>query len=297
MNRRNFFFLIVALLFASVLTAGATISRDHNKPAARLPFEPAEQLIYEGEFSKLMLRGIKIAEIRFSVSQAPPNITAHAGEVNVPANLLFTGEIVSQGWFRKLFGIQFRYHVESTVEPNSLLVLRTTKLDEQGKRVRTSEAVFDRAGNQVTWTERNPNYPASTPRIVTSPLNGASHDIISAVYALRTKPLAVGQSFELLISDSGAVYQVPVKVTEKKKMKTALGKVSALRVDIEAFGDKRLIRGDGQMSLWLTDDARRLPVRARISNNLGTIDIKLKRVTKDAQINSSAQSSAHRSHR
>jgi hypothetical protein len=30
------------------------------------------------------------------------------------------------------------------------------------------------------------------------------------------------------------------------------------------------------MSLWLTDDARRLPVRARVSTDLGTIDITLK---------------------
>ena len=30
-----------------------------------MPFMPSEQLVYEGEFSKLLLRGINIAELRF----------------------------------------------------------------------------------------------------------------------------------------------------------------------------------------------------------------------------------------
>ena len=199
--------------------------------------------------------------------------------------LLFTGNIESKGWFRKLFGINFKYHVESTVDANSFAVLRTTKLDEQGKRVRTSEAVFDRKENKVEWTERDPRDASREARVVTASLDGAlPHDIISAIYFLRTQPLKPGKTFDLTVSDSGRVYRVPATVfAEKKKIKTVVGKVSVVRVDVGLFGEGRPVGGNGRMSLWMTDDARHLPVRARLSNDLGTLDITLKKVAAAAK--------------
>ena len=313
---------------ALLLCVPAFVSRaaagddSHERPSkgtrpASLPFEPVEQLVYEAEFSKLLLRGIKIAEFKFtatrtragagapSVSNLPANLSvASADATNGPSAvstqsaagraaptaavenasaspLLFIGDIESKGWFRKLFGINFHFRVESTVEPESFAVLRTTKLDEQGKRVRTSEAVFDRAGNSIAWTERDPNDPQREPRVVTNPLGGATHDIISAIYFLRTQPLTPGRTFDLVLSDSGRVYHVPATVSaEKKKVKSPLGRVSVVRVDIDLFGTQRPVEGKGQMSMWVTDDARRLPVRARLSNDMGTLDIKLKSINK-----------------
>ena len=72
------------------------------------------------------------------------------GQAATPAPpLMLSTDVESKGWFRKLFGINFRYHVESQVEPNAFYVLRTNKVDEQGKRVRTSEAVFDQDAKRV----------------------------------------------------------------------------------------------------------------------------------------------------
>jgi hypothetical protein len=162
-------------------------------------------------------------------------------------------------------------------------LLQTTKLDEQGNRRRTSEAVFDRAAGKVVWTERDPNNPAQEPRVISSNFSGAVQDLASIFYFLRTQPLAPGRSFEITISDSGRVYRVPVHVVEKKTMKTVLGKVSVLRVEPEVFGEGRLVRGRGKMSIWFTDDARRIPVRASISNEMGTLDIKLKSINGGAK--------------
>jgi hypothetical protein len=53
-----------------------------------------------------------------------------------------------------------------------------------------------------------------------------------------------------------------------------------LRVEPEVFGEGRLLRGKGRMSLWYTDDERRLPVKAQIYNELGKLDLKLKSVRK-----------------
>lgn len=279
--------LLCAVVLSSVALAGR-LPKEHTPRAAAdvaapMPFEPAEELVYEGEFSKLFLRGIKIAELKFTAARPRPavaNVAAVAGGVPVkPAPLLFTSDIESKGWFRKLFGINFRFHAESTVEPDSFAVLRTTKQDEQGKRVRTSEAVFDHDGRKIVWTERDPNNPQGEPRVVSAPLNGATQDIISVIYFLRAQPLIPGKTIVLAVSDSGQVYSVPVQVfAEKKKVKSVVGKVSVVRLDVGLFGEGRPVRGSGKMSLWLTDDARRLPVRGKISNDMGTLELTLKRV-------------------
>jgi Protein of unknown function (DUF3108) len=247
-----------------------------------MPFAPSEQLVYEGEFSKMLLRGIKIAELRFTANRAPAEQAAASGIVAAAPPLLLTSDVESKGWFRKLFGINFRYHVETTVDGGAFNVLRTTKLDEQGKRVRASEALFDYAGKRVEWTERDPNNTGQAPRVVTAALEGPTQDIVSAVYFLRTLPLTPGQTFDIAISDSGRIYKVPGRVVaEKKKVGSVLGKVSVVRLDVELFGEGRPIEGKGKMSLWVTNDERRVPVKARLSHDLGQLDITLKSIRRE----------------
>jgi len=278
-HRFRFITITIALLLCSLLFSSAPGSDSKREDTGKLPFDPSEELVYEGEFSRALLRGINVAELRFTanriqVSKAQPN------NENAPAALRFTLDAVTKGLLRKLFGLNFRQHIESTVEPLSFSVLQTTKLDEQGKRKRTSEAVFDKTVGRVVWTERDPNDPNREPRIVTNRMSGAVQDIASAFYYLRTQPLVLGTNFEILISDSGQVYRIPTTVSEKKTLKTVIGKVQTLKVDVEIFGEGRLLRGKGKMSIWFTDDARHIPVRAKINSELGTLDITLKKITR-----------------
>jgi hypothetical protein len=275
---RRFRFVATALLLCSLLSAVAPASDSKRKDAGKLPFDPSEELVYEGEFSRALLRGLNVAELRFTANRTQIS-AAQSNNVTSPTALRFTLDAVTKGLLRKLFGLNFRQHIESTVEPQTFSVLQTTKLDEQGKRKRTSEAIFDKTTGKVVWTERDPNDPNREPRVVTNQMSGAVQDIASAFYYLRTQPLALGKSFEILISDSGYVYRIPITVSEKKTVKSVIGKVQTLKVDADIFGEGRLLRGKGKMSIWFTDDARHIPVRARINNEMGTLDITLKSIT------------------
>ena len=116
------------------------------------------------------------------------------------------------------------------------------------------------------------------PRKIASEIKGEIHDMVSGIYALRLMPLAVGKVFVIMISDSGLVYRVPVRVTQREIQKTVLGKVMCFRVEPEVFGLGRLIEQEGSMIIWITDDARRIPVRSQIKSNVGKIEVKLKQV-------------------
>ena len=267
--KRAFSIFARTSLLLLLLAANGTFARAQQTGANQLPFARGEELFYEAEFSRALLRGANIGEFRFS---ARPEPTA-AGD---PLRLV--GDAVSKGFFTKLVGIRFHEHFESIVDPDRFIVLRTNKLDEQGKRVRTSDATFDHERRKVTWTERDPNQN-QPPRITSLDFSEPIQDVLSMIYFVRTQKLEVGKSFEIPVSDSGQVYRVPVAVVERKRIKCVLGRVSAIRIEPAMFGEGRMLRSEGKISIWITEDSRHLPVWAHINLNIGTVDIKLKRIT------------------
>jgi hypothetical protein len=248
------------------------------------PFEPSEELVYVAEFSRALLKKVDVADFHFTAGREPTmQKVVDSGSCEDKGSaaylLKFSGDVSSKGFFAKLFNLHFREQVESFVDPTSFTVTKTKRVEEQGKRARVSESIYK--DGRVLWTERDPNNPGRAARQASTPFAGPVEDVLSAIYYLRTQPLAVGKTFELSVSDSGLVYQVPVKVVEQKRMKTALGRVETLRVDPEVFGPNRLLSGEGHFSVWFTNDSRRIPVSARIKMKYGTFDITLRKVIRN----------------
>lgn len=306
MTPRKFGKFAAVVLLSAVVLSSAVLAKDTPKErtqpraASAMPFTPSEQLVYEGEFSKLLLRGIDVAELRFKASRpAPAAATAPPGEGDAQTTpaantqpLLLSTEVISKGFFSKLFGVNFHFRAETQVEPNAFYALRSTKIDEQGKRLRTSETVFDAEAKKVEYTERDPNNAGQPARVITAALEGPTQDIVSAIYFLRTLDLTPGNSFTIPVSDSGRVFQVPARVVaEKKKMKSIVGKVAVVRIDVDLFGPGRPVEeGKGKMSIWVTNDERRIPIKARLSHDIGQLDITLKSIQRDVPQVASNQS-------
>ena len=78
------------------------------------------------------------------------------------------------------------------------------------------------------------------------------------------------------VSDSGLVYKIPIRVVARERQKTIFGNVWCWRVEPEMFGPGRFFEQKGKMEIWITDDPRHIPVRARVNAEVGKVDIKLK---------------------
>ncbi|HSK71968.1 MAG TPA: DUF3108 domain-containing protein, partial [Pyrinomonadaceae bacterium] len=231
-----------------------------------------ESLTYEGKYLNSVLkifRGVDVAELHFTILQAPNS-----------RNFQIKAEAKSKGSISNLFNFDFYQRIESTIDGNDHHILKTIKRDEQNNRVRDSEAVFDYENKKVIYTETDPKDPARAPRRIASPIEAGMQDIVSAVYMLRGLPLEVGKTFEITFSDSGMVYKVPVRVTARERQKSILGKVMCWRVEPEVFGTNRPIEQEGNMIIWITDDSRRIPVRAQVNSKVGRVEIKLKKAEK-----------------
>jgi hypothetical protein len=252
---------------ASLLPVTSSAASDVSR---REPFAIGETLVYEGKWSKAIFRGIDVADLIFKVVKAPDS------KAN-DTKLVLQGEAVSKGALMKIARFSFVQKIDSTVESDNFRILQTVRHDKQNDRIRNGEARFDYQRRKVVYREIDPNNPQSAPRLITSEIEPTVQDLLSAIYYLRRQSLAVDKTFEIPISDSGVVYSVPVKITAREQIKTVLGKVWALRAEPQIFGDRGIVQGEGKMIIWLTDDARHLPVRAQIFANIGKVEIKIKR--------------------
>ncbi len=271
MTRKHFFIfalLIGVAFFVQPVQAQSTISV--NQPVKPLPFQINEELFFEGEFTKAILRGINIGELKLKITQTP---NQQMQTYNV------TGEIGTKGFAVKLFGLNFHQLIETVVDPTGFRLIKDNKLDEQGKRIRKSETVTDREKGKITWTETNENQPNNAPRVATVEFKGDVQNLVTTFYFLRLQTLKVGQNLTVPIHDSGRIYNITVKVTQRKQIKTIVGKVWAVRTELDIFGYDKLIDGDGTAALWITEDERKIPVHLQVKNNTGTIDFKLKKIT------------------
>lgn len=243
---------------------GANAVAAAKPTAASLPFETGETLTYEGKLNKI-IRGISVAELTFTV-----------GETTDGNDFIINAEARSKGTLLKLFRFSFLQKIDTTIERDGFYAQKTVKLDVQKDRVRNSEALFDYRERRVTYVETDPKEPMRPPRRIASDLESEAHDLVSAIYSLRLRPMKVGDAFMVPVSDSGLVYYVPVRVTAREKQKTIFGNVWCFKVEPEVFGPERMIEREGSMEIWITDDARRIPVRSRVKSNFGTIEIRLR---------------------
>jgi hypothetical protein len=253
-------------VFGLVASQGAAVAQQ-KQPVTELLFARGEQLLYKAEINRGLLRGIDVGELRFSAKLA----TDRDERV---VNLI--GEAVSKGLLIRLTGSHFQFHVESVADADPFGVLRTKSSFRDKRGTTNSEATFNHAAGKAVWTESEQNQP---PNATNLDIKGPVHDVLSLIYFVRIQNLKQGQKFDVMMVDSGRVYRCEVNVLAGKKIGTPLGRVNTIRVEPAIFEGDREVRPRGMMTIWMTDDARHLPVKAQIKAPIGNIDINLKRVT------------------
>ena len=246
------------------LLVGIASAQTNKASVQQVPFVSGETLTYEGKISKI-IRGIAVADLTFTLLKDPKS-----------EDYLVKAEARSKGTLSKLFRFSFLQEVESSIDSDTFRAMRTVKHDVQKERIRNSEALFDYADRRVTYVETDPNEPMRPPRRIASKIGDVSHDLISSIYSVRMMPLAVGKTFRMSVSDSGLVFDIPVRVTAREIQKTIFGKQWCFRIEPEIFGPGRMIEREGSMIIWMTDDHRRLPVRSVVNSPYGKIDVRLK---------------------
>ena len=228
-----------------------------SSPATPPPLAPTERLSYT-----MYWIGVPVAE----------SMLKSAGPVELPEGRAFhfIATTESNHVLRLLYPVKTR--VDSFVEAGRFLPIRYTMTGRQGFRKRDRELRFDQAGQSVTLiTEgRSRIYPTVA----------AVQDPLSAFYYYRmTASLEPGEVARIPVHDRKRPKEIIVTVGQVETVKTKAGTFETVRLKIEQ--EEGLFLHEGEVWLWMTTDARRLPVRVEARVTLGTVVAELTEVTRE----------------
>jgi hypothetical protein len=103
-------------------------------------------------------------------------------------------------------------------------------------------------------------------------------DVIGGLYKVRTLKLEPGQSTQVQLSDGKKSVSVKLDAQQREQIKTTAGTFNTIRYEAYVFNGVLFAR-KAELLVWITDDARRLPVqiRARMSFPIGSITFELQK--------------------
>jgi hypothetical protein len=162
------------------------------------------------------------------------------------------------------------YKADTLLDVYSLLPQRGSIYSEEGRRRRLRVTRFD----QGKRTARFEVTPGDSPHKPVA-LPGPTHDALSAVLAVRMLRLRTGLSVTIPVSDGGRVFTVQATVRGRERLSTRLGQVMAWRIEPVITGDSGEI-GAQKLTLWISDDARKLPLLMEAEMGIGTFTLTLR---------------------
>ena len=179
----------------------------------------------------------------------------------------------SAGLVGRLYPVKDNY---MSVLDSGLCTSTVSMQAEEGSRKRETLITFDKAGKKIQYKERDLiNNKTVLEKQTASP--GCVHDVIGALLRLRTVNLNPGQTMTIPISDGKKLATAArVEAQEKETIVTPAGTFQAIRYQAHLF-DGVIYERKASLFIWLTDDARKLPVQfqVRLRFYIGTITLRM----------------------
>lgn len=146
---------------------------------------------------------------------------------------------------------------------------------QEGKRHHETKITYDSAASRATYLERDvvKNVILHTAGVA---IPTCVHDVVGAFLKLRGMTVEPGRSAQIPMSDGRKSASVKIEAQEREDVKTPLGVFKTIRYEANMLNGVIYTR-KGRALVWLTDDARHLPVqiRLRMQFPIGTVTLQL----------------------
>lgn len=228
------------------------------------PFAQGEVLTYSVSW-----KGIKVASATSTVEAGATyagrpamHLTASATEAKTFA-AFYQVSGASDSWIDPETLSSLGYIVDS--QTGSRVDKQTWTIDDEHGNAHIDRTHTNKAGKIVTTSG---DYPLSVSHV---------QDAQSMSYYYRAFPLKVGQKLESSVFTDRKTWTLTVEVLKAEKVKTPAGTFDCLKVKPTVQGQNK-----GEMTVWISDDDRRLPVKMESTTPFGAIDAVLTKFTQGA---------------
>lgn len=223
-----------------------------------VPFRAGETLVYT-----IAWRLFTAGEARMHIDRAPGG---RAWQASINA--------FSTGFVSKLYRVDDS--ITSTFDAVSLCSQSVVKTQNEGRRHRDIRIDFQR-NRKVAAMRESDAATGQHLKQAENPIPDCAYDVVSALYYVRSLPLEIGRTFDLQLNDGGKTLPITVEVQAREDVKTEAGTFHAIRVEPRLTGGS-LLRSNGRIQVWFTDDAQRLLVQLKARLFVGTISATLQQM-------------------
>ncbi len=245
---KSIFGLLLAGLLLQHHPAPATIAAP---AAADYPFHVGERFQYSAKLGFLRLGTAWMSVIRLdTVRQSESFVFEFGLEASAP---FYKSTNVMQSWTGTTDLISRRFRQD---------------LVENGKERKRYYDIFP---DSLLYTQEQ--RPGTKPSVA-EPLDDAAF-----FYFLRTLPLEVGKTYRFERYFKQELNPVIIKVVKREKLKLPDDREVTCVILNPVVGDEGLFAPRSQAMLWITEDARRIPVQIRAKLPFGTVTLRLEQMT------------------
>jgi hypothetical protein len=256
----------------AVVVAGVTLSAQAKKPAPAqakpapakrtaqaVPFAPGETLTFDVSWSSYVTAGTAT----LSVKERKPSYGSEAYYIVAegrPTTIL-----------SKLYNLY--YKADTLMDVYTLLPQRGSVFSNENGRQRMKTTMFQHGRKRAQYeiqTRTNVKKDVA--------ISAYAQDVLGALYIVRAIPFKPGEKFSIPVCDNGEAYVVQVQVGAVETVKTGIGDVRAFKLTpiLPATHSAAARR----LTVWVSEDARKLPVRMQAQLPVGSFDLTLKSATR-----------------
>ena len=147
---------------------------------------------------------------------------------------------------------------------DNLSLIKTVQTIREGRYHRDHEASI--LGDSLAVSEKN---------IIKIP--GEVYDPVAFVYFLRMQNLLEGKQYRFFSYGETKMKEVIVDVIGKETVIVPAGTFKCFKIEPVSGNEKPLLKNNGAMRVWLTEDSLHIPIKIEQNTNIGTMVMKLKR--------------------
>jgi len=171
-----------------------------------------------------------------------------------------TSDVKSNAFFSKFFRVED--HIETIVDVEGIFPWFYSKRIREGKYKADRSAKFD-PHNSRAFEGKD-----------TLKVRPFTQDVISIIYYARIQPMEVGAVFPIDNYSDKKFFPLFIKVVKKEKIKVDAGKFECFYLE-PSMRPEATVEPKGKLLLWLTTDARHIPIRIRSKIAAGSLDMEL----------------------
>ncbi|HET7535855.1 MAG TPA: DUF3108 domain-containing protein [Candidatus Didemnitutus sp.] len=206
-------------------------------------------------------------------------IFSHAGEIAITAKnqadvdrdlVLVTTDTQSRGFVRGLY--EFDNHAEVRIDRATGRLVSVAEKGADPKHATDSETTFDYAKRVGHYLDRaRPERTTDFDIPAGDPL-----DLISALVQTRDWEIKPGEKRDVLVHFGRDLYELTITAEGYESVTTPMGKYRTLvLVPRMEKNPKGLFKKGGEIKVWISQDATRLPVKMQLVLKFGTATLSL----------------------